>query len=144
MPRSPKGFMSKLNQTTTSLLQFSKNNSKVTKEMSSMKENSKAQIQKCSKISSGKRIPSCSKIPSRKIIWVFLFLINLIKMGISSKLIPNQHYIWCAIYWETYWRENVIDFGNDKTREPWKWIQQVFGRRQVGIQWTKSEKNPTK
>jgi hypothetical protein len=68
MPQSPKNFISKLNQTTTSLLKFSKNNSKVIKDMSWVKENSKPKIQKSSKLGSVKRIPSCSRIASRKII----------------------------------------------------------------------------
>lgn len=68
MPKSSKNILFKLNQTTNSLLQFSKSSSKIVKDMNFMKENSKQEIRKCSKLSSVKRIPSCSKIGSKKII----------------------------------------------------------------------------
>ncbi len=68
MPKSSKNILSKLKQTANSLLQVSKSSSKIVKDMSFMKENSKQEIRKCLKLSSLKRIPSCSKIGSKKII----------------------------------------------------------------------------
>lgn len=56
MPKSSKNILSKITQSTNSVLQFSKNNSKIVREMSFMKENSKETIAKYSKLGSVKRM----------------------------------------------------------------------------------------
>jgi hypothetical protein len=67
MPRLSTNLISKLNRTTNISLQSIKN-SKTIKNLSYVKENTKKNIQKNSKLSSVRKRPSCTKIASKILI----------------------------------------------------------------------------